>query len=166
MGDELTHWTAWLAMAGLAASAAVSLRSSPGRSAADRGGARWFWTAACVILWTHVACAFQFQHHWSHAAAYAHTARQTAEFVGLDWGGGLYFNYLLMAVWTGDALWWWIGPQTYCDRPAIIGRLVGGFVAFIAFDATVVFGAGPLRWLALGVILVLGLRAMRRRTRV
>jgi hypothetical protein len=136
---------------------------SAGERTADRGAARWLWTGACVMLWIHVACAFQFQHRWSQAAAYAHTARQTAEFFGLNWGGGLYFNYLLMLVLTGDAAWWSIGPHSYGDRPAIVGRLVGGFVAFMAFNATVVFGAGPLRWLALGVILVLGAWAIRRR---
>jgi hypothetical protein len=163
MGNDLTRWTAWLAMAALATSAAVALRARPGQSAAGRGPARWLWTAACGMLWIHVACAFQFQHHWSHAEAYAHTARQTAACTGLDWGGGLYFNYLLMLVWAFDAAWWWVRPRSYHDRPALFGRLVGGFAAFMVFNATVVFGSGPLRWLALGVILGLAVWAIQRR---
>ncbi len=165
MTDELIRWTAWLATASLGAGAAVALRTSFGRSAAERRTARWLWTAACGMLWIHVACAFQFQHHWSHAEAYAHTARRTAELVGVDWGGGLYFNYLLLVAWAGDAGWWWIGPQSYRDRPVIVDRCIDGFVAFMAFNATVVFGSGPLRWLALGVILVLGGGALRGRRR-
>src|SRR5207244_1685286 len=61
--------------------------------------ARWLWTAGYVALVIHVFCAFQFFHHWSHAAAYAATARQTEQVVGLNWGGGLYVNYAFMAVW-------------------------------------------------------------------
>ncbi len=144
----------------LAASAIAALRAAPAQSTVNRL-ARWLWTTAGTLLWVHVACAFHFQHHWSHAGAYAHTARQTAEFVGLEWGGGLYFNYLLLIVWTGDILWWWVGPVSHRNRPRIAGWIVGGFVAFMAFNATVVFGAGPLRWLALGLLLILGVWAVR-----
>jgi hypothetical protein len=162
MPDELTRWTAWLAMAGLAASAAARLCGMPDQSAKDQT-ARWFWTLGCVILWIHVACAFEFQHHWSHADAYAHTARKTAEFTGLDWGGGLYFNYLLMLVWAADAVWWWIGLPSYQDRPAVVSAVIIGFVGFMAFNATIVFGSGLLRWLAAATALILGLCAIRRR---
>ncbi len=164
MGEELTRWTAWLAMGVLGASAVAALRAAPDQAATDRW-ARCLWTAACGLLWIHVACAFQFQHHWSHAAAYAHTARQTAEFIGLEWGGGLYFNYLLLVVWTGDVVWWWIGPQSYQKRPRTVGWLVNGFVVFMAFNAAVVFASGPLRWLALCVTLILGVWSIRRRRR-
>jgi hypothetical protein len=159
--EELTQWTAWLAMGALGASAAASLRAAPAQAAAERLN-RWLWTLACGLLVIHVVCAFQFQHHWSHAAAYAHTARQTAEYVGLEWGGGLYFNYLLLLVWTGDVAWWWIGPQSYRKRPAFIAWFVNGFLTFMVFNAAVVFAEGPLRWLALGVMLILGAWGIRR----
>src|SRR5687768_15263236 len=54
---------------------------------------RWLWTIACLALLAHVTCAFAFYHQWSHAAAYRHTAEQTAAMTGMNWGGGLYFNY-------------------------------------------------------------------------
>jgi hypothetical protein len=151
-----------MAMGVLAARAGAALRAAPAQATADRL-ARWLWTAACALLWIHVACAFHFRHHWSHAEAYDHTARQTAEFVGLEWGGGVYLNYLLLLVWTGDVLWWWIEPGGYRRRPAFVGWLVNGFVAFMAFNAAVVFASGPLRWLSLGVMLILGAWAIRRR---
>lgn len=161
MPDAVTVSTAWLAMATLGAGAAVALRSGVAAPTTVRAS-RWLWTAACGMLWIHVACAFQFQHHWSHAEAHAHTAGKTAEYVGLDWGGGLYFNYLLMAVWTGDVAWWWIAPRSYADRPVAIGLFVWGFVVFMAFNATVVFGSGVLRWLALVVFAALGVCLIRR----
>jgi hypothetical protein len=164
MTDELVQWTAWLAMAALGASAAARLARKPGQSG-DASRRRALWSAACVLLWIHVACAFQFVHHWSHAAAYAHTARQTAQVTGFDWGGGIYFNYLLMILWAGDVAWWWLAPRSFRARPPVLNTMVCGFVAFMAINAAVVFAAGPLRWLALGVILVLGVWAIRRRTR-
>src|SRR5262249_38824019 len=83
MGDQLTHITAWLATAAFGASAAARLRL-PGSAQPTDALRRRIWTTAVALLWVHVACAFQFQHHWSHTAAYAHTAQQTGALVGLD----------------------------------------------------------------------------------
>jgi uncharacterized membrane protein len=117
--------------------------------------ARFLWTAGCVAFLLHVAAAFHFVHHWSHDAAYAETARQTNEVVGLNWGGGIYFNYLFAAVWLGDVIWWWHNPATYLARPRWIEWLVQGFLAFIVFNATVVFGHGPIRWAGLGATVLI-----------
>src|SRR5258708_35272715 len=92
MPDAIIRWTAWLSMAALAGAIALRLRGTREQTARN-GGARWFWTAACALLWAHVASAFQFQHGWSKARAYAHTAAKTARFNGIGWGGGPYFNY-------------------------------------------------------------------------
>jgi hypothetical protein len=165
-------------MAGYAASVAISIRGLPGQAAECPGRfcggrgtsrvglalARWFWTAGCAMLWLHMASAFQFQHGWSHAAAYAHTAGKTEEFIGLRSGAGLYFNYVLLAVWTADAAWWWTAQNSYRSRPAALGAIVRGFIAFMAINATVVFGSGLLRWLALAATLALVFWAIRRRT--
>lgn len=163
MPDELIPWTAWLAMAALVAGATVRVGQMPRPPASDHA-ARWCWTMACVLLWIHVTCAFAFVHHWSHTHAYLHTARRTAEFTGFHWGGGVYFNYLLLLVWAADAGWWWIAPNAYRQRPAIVSRVIIGFVAFMAFNATVVFGTGVLRWVAAATALFLGLSALRCRT--
>ena len=61
----------------------------------------------------------------------------------------MYFNYLLMLVWAGDALWWWLAPQSFESRPAAVKWFVTGFAVFMAFNATVVFGSGVPRWIAL-----------------
>jgi hypothetical protein len=105
----------------------------------------------------HVVFAFQFYHHWSHRAAFEQTARQTARVAGIDWGGGLYFNYLLTVVWVGDVAWWWKGLAVYRDRTLWIQTTIHTFFALMFFNATVVFGTGLTRWLGVAAMVALGL---------
>lgn len=125
------------------------------RSVAAR---RPWWTLGCVALLIHAACAFHFVHHWSHRAAYESTAKQTAALTGLAIGSGLYLNYLLLLVWLGDVLWLHIAPDLHAYRPRWITALLHCFLAFLWFNATVVFGHGPARWLG-----VLGFAALLMR---
>lgn len=64
--------------------------------------ARWLSAAAYALYLAHVYLAFDQRYGWSHAAAYAETARQTRELFGLDWGGGIYFNYAFTLLWPVD----------------------------------------------------------------
>jgi hypothetical protein len=112
--------------------------------------ARLSWTLGCLAFLIHVACAFGFYHHWSHADAYSKTAQRTAELVGLSWGGGLYANYAFALVWVADAAWWWRGLTRYEARTRGIELAVQGFLGFIILNATLVFGVGPIRWFGLG----------------
>jgi hypothetical protein len=102
-----------------------------------------------------MACAFHFYHHWSHQTAYNDTAQKTAAVVGLDWGGGLYANYLFALVWGVDVLWWWHHAHGYQSRSRFIEWAVQGYLAFIPFNSTVVFGTGSIRWLGLAASLFL-----------
>jgi len=86
-GELLTSVTVWVAIAGYALGTFVFAWSRK-RDRWD-AWARLAWTLGCIGMLAHTACAFQFYHGWSHAAAYQDTARQTAEMFGLDWGGGL-----------------------------------------------------------------------------
>jgi hypothetical protein len=63
-----------------------------------RLGALLHFSGALAYL-AHVACAFHFQHQWSHAQALIDTARQTAAVTGWNWGGGLWVNYAFSLVW-------------------------------------------------------------------
>lgn len=106
----------------------------------------------------HVSAAFHYVHHWSHTTASLATARDTAAVTGLDWGGGLYLNYLFVLIWLADTGWWCRDPVLYQRRPAAIEWGVQGFLGFIVFNATVVFKAGPVRWAGIAAsLLVLGL---------
>ncbi len=150
-GELLTRITIWLALAGYAIGASLYLLSR-GRRNWD-AVARMAWTAGCVSLLIHVACAFHYYHAWSQAAAYRETARQTAEVTGLDWGGGLFINYALIIGWVIDVIWWRRGLDAYRNRPRWLAAVWQGFLIFIIFNATVVFKTGALRWIGLGLCL-------------
>jgi hypothetical protein len=96
--------------------------------------ARWASTVGVVLYLAHVWCAFAFHYEWSHAVAYRETARQTKELFGVDWGGGLWLNYLFTAVWVGEVLWW---------RPRV-RWWAQGFLGFMILNGTVVVWA--MRW--------------------
>jgi hypothetical protein len=159
--DPWTLWTARISFLFYALSLGLRLtgRERPARAA---------WSAGFVVFVAHMFAAFQFVHHWSHADAYAETARKTAALTSLDWGGGLYMNYLLAVVWLADVLWWLWRPANYLHRPSAIEAVVQGYFAFLWFNATVVFGHGPIRPLgaiAFGLLAILAVNRLRRRLR-
>jgi hypothetical protein len=153
VADLLTRWTIRIALALYVATLLLRLTSSGHMRRLQL--ARLAWTAGCIAFLIHIACAFHFVHHWSHAAAYADTARQTADVVGWNWGGGLYFNYLFGLVWIADVFWWWVDADSYLTRSRWIEWLVQGSLAFIAFNSTVVFGVGSIRWVGLAATVLL-----------
>src|SRR6266849_9648535 len=144
LGDALTRWTIRVALA-LAVAALAARIGHRNRSA------RLAWTVGCLAYLAHIVCAFHFYHDWSHSHAYAATARDTAAEFGLDWGGGLYFNYAFTLVWIVDVLWWWVHPATYETRPRWVNVAVYGFFVFMAFNGAVVFASNPIRWFSLAV---------------
>lgn|SRR5262249_30899268 len=152
-GELLTRATIWVALGGYFIGAIAYLVSRKSREWERL--ARLAWTAGCISLLIHVAFAFHYYHGWSHAAAYRETARQTAEVVGLDWGGGLFINYILIAAWIADVVWWWVGPEAWRSRSKYLTAGWHGFLLFIIFNATVIFKTGPLRWIGLGLCLTL-----------
>jgi len=135
----VTRWTIRISLLLYVA----ALASAPGSQRR-----RFAWILGCLFYLAHVAAAFHFHHHWSHTAAYEHTARRTAEVVGLHWGGGLWWNYAFGAVWLGDVLWRW-------RRPAWMTAAIHAFLGFLAFNATVVFETGLIRWLGVAATLFL-----------
>ncbi len=145
MDHPLLLWSIRLALVGYFAS--LALRMAPAWPRRWRL-ARAAWTLGCLLYLVHVLAAFHFAHGWRHAAAYEHTARQTEAFTGLAWGGGLWLNHLFTLVWSLDALAWWLAPQAYLGRPRWLSLGVHLWLEFIAFNATVVFGQGLVRWVS------------------
>ncbi len=127
--------------------------------------ARYLWTLGCVLFIVHMLAALHYYHHDSHAEAVAHTTEQTERVVGVRFSGGIYFNYLFAAVWLMDVLWWWLAPQQHAKRPAWQTWLIHGYLFFIAFNSTVVFADGPIRWLGVAFCLLLLVFALFRRQR-
>jgi len=161
-GEFLTRITIWASLAGYALGAAYLVSR---RTLKWERPARWAWTAGCLCLIVHAAFAFNYYHDWSQADAYRETARQTAEVFGINWGGGLFINYALMLAWLADAGWWWASPESHRNRPRIIDRIWQGFLLFIIFNATVVFKAGPLRWIGLALCAALIVLWWRNRSK-
>jgi hypothetical protein len=142
--ELLTRWTVRLSLALYAL--ALLLRWSAAGRRSRLSWARWAWSTGCLFFLLHVIYAFHFYHGWSHAQAYEETARRTEEVVNWRWGGGLYANYVFTLVWLLDVAWWWRGLEAYEARPRAVEWGVQGFLAFMAFNATVVFGEGTIRW--------------------
>ncbi|HEV3470375.1 MAG TPA: hypothetical protein VG148_13700 [Pyrinomonadaceae bacterium] len=145
----LTKITVWLALTGYAAGAACLLlaRRSPSRARAARAA----WTFGCAWFLAHVLCAFAFHYGWSHATAFAETARQTREVTGADFGGGVFVSYAFTLAWVADAAWWWLDEAGHRRRPRLLTYAWHGFFFFIVFNGTVIFGHGPARWLGASV---------------
>jgi hypothetical protein len=159
MGQWLTLWTVRASM--LLYGATLLLMCI-----ARERFARAAWTAGCALLWVHVALAFHYTHHWSHADAVRETARQTYEMTGWRSGAGVYLNYLAMIVWAADAGYWWrVGDQRYRRRGWLPAIAVHVFLLFMAFNAMVVFARGATRWVGAVACLVILLCAAVNRYR-
>jgi len=160
-GEWLTRGTVWLALPLFVAGEMVWAGRGEMRAAAF-----WLNSSGCAAFLAHVACAFHFYHAWSHSAAYADTARRTAELSGWTWGGGLYLNYLFALVWTGGVFWSWTNPIGYLHRPSWLIWSVRAFFWFMILNGTVVFARGPVRWFGLILCLTLAGCWWPRRKRI
>lgn len=157
--EWLTRGTVWLALSLYVAAEMVVAFSS---RAAGCATARWLNGFGVAAFVGHVACAFHFHHQWSHAVAYADTARQTVDFTGWNWGGGLYLNYLFMIVWLGELTWSSLGPMTYAGRRSWIGWAARGFFMFMIFNGAFVFARHPMRWFGLVLCVLLAVTWWQR----
>lgn len=157
LGELLTRSTIWITiLLYTVGSVVIAISALSGRQSQRESVARIVWTMAGLALIVHVACAFQFYHSWSHESAYRETARQTKEVVGLNWGGGLFINYLFTIGWIIDLAWWWrSGLNSYRQRPWLVVAAWHGFLIFIIFNSTVVFKESATRWVGLVVCLIL-----------
>jgi hypothetical protein len=130
-GQAITIWTARIA----AISYMFALLSI---AQGFHKSARLFWTMGLLFYLVHVGLAFTYVYNWSHVVAYRETARQTTALFGVDWGGGLYLNYVFTALWFADCAWWWTAAGSYRSRPRWIAVAIHTFMAFMFLNATIV----------------------------
>jgi hypothetical protein len=159
-GDDLTRNTVRLALLYYLPAAALMLHlDAPGwRAATDPGRvARLCWSLAWLAYLVHVAVAFRYAHHWSHEEAMRHVHRVSG------FGPGIFASHLFTLVWTLDVLWWLLRPASYSRRPPWLGWTLHAFMAFIIFNATVVYESGFIRWSGVALFVVLGLCLWFRR---
>ena len=117
--------------------------------------ARASWAIGCALYLAHVVAAFQYAYHWSHAIAVQETARQTEALFGLNWGGGIWFNYAFTAIWAADAAWWLIAPKSRAARPNWLNTVIHSYLAWMFVNGAIVFPQGPTRWIAAALAVVL-----------
>ena len=160
MGEILIRGTAIMAVGCYSARMLMDLG---GKTDDCQRAARWFWTVGCIGMIVHVACAFHFQHGWSHAAAWEHTRQRTLELTGWNSGAGLYFNEAMTVLWLVDVVGWW-KILDWPRRQRVWFWIVQCVFAFMMVNATAVFGPGYWRVVAVAFVgaLVWGRFAARR----
>jgi hypothetical protein len=152
-GELLTRLTIQLALAAYFVALALPKQST---------FAKWLWTVGCMLTWLHIAAAMIYVHHGSHVQAVEQTARRTEALFGWRFGGGVYFNYVFAVLWTADAFWWWLAPQSYEHRPRWVAWTIHGYLLFIVINGAIVFASGPTRWLSLAALAIVAGILIRR----
>lgn len=150
----LIRITAWLAT--VLYFAAVFLRVRYPETKWLQRWSRLAWTIGCAIFLAHVTAAFHWVHAWSHSAAAAATARESAAVVGFAWDGGIYFNYVFAALWAIDVVGSWIPRSNHALGWRQARWIARVFLAFIVFNATLVFGSTASRWIGAAGFAALG----------
>jgi hypothetical protein len=120
---------------------------------------RWVrgcWTWGVITFGWHVLVAFHYEHHWSHAKAFAHVEEASR------FGYGIYVSYFFTAIWMIDVGGWWLSPARYAHRSAWLGWALHLFMLFIVFNSTVVFESGTIRWLGGSLLAVLAAAWLRQ----
>jgi hypothetical protein len=136
--------TAWLAVAAWAAANWLRVLRRP-------SAARAVWTCGAGLLTGHVLLAFHLVHGWDHVAAERAVAQETYQRTGLDWGGGIYVNYVFAAYWLADAASWWMVRRFYESRSVLLDAAVQIVFLFMFANATIVFGTASAA--AMGAVL-------------
>ena len=136
------YWTIWLSLTLYAAAEIGKTRRSA-----------WAWWASAsgvVLLAIHIAIALDAV-DWSHAATVAATSRATREIFGIDAGAGVVANYIFLAVWAFETIWWRANPAAYGARSVPIRWTLRGFALVMILNAAVIFVPNWRRWLGVGI---------------
>lgn len=151
LGEALVRWSIRVAVACYLGRVFLDIGLWPNRARWPRyHAARGLWTIGCGCYLLHVLSAFAFFHTFSHEQAYRHTAAQTQQVTGIDWGGGLYVNYAFTLWWAADTTVWWAGDVRLPYRRRSYHLMLHAVFAFMMFNATVVFG--PPEWRYAGCV--------------
>jgi hypothetical protein len=140
----------------------VLMRRAP---ALDRR-ARAIWTLGLALALVHVALAFQLVYAWDHEAAVLATAQQTADRFGQGWRGGIYVNYVFLAIWLADVCWWWLAPASRASRPPRLEAARFALFTFMFVNGAVVFASGIGRVIGIASVSAALLAPLARRQRL
>jgi hypothetical protein len=93
------------------------------------------------------------------------TAQQTQAVYGFAWPGGFWINYLFLAVWLAEAVWWVKHPQQATAQPSAARWWLRALYAIVMVNAAVVFTSGASQGAGVVLILVLAVLWWPARTR-
>jgi hypothetical protein len=124
--------------------------------------ARGVWSIGIALALLHVVLAFQLVYAWNHETAVAATARQTMDRFGWEWRGGIYVNYLFLALWFADVCWWWWAPASRSTRSPRFERMRLFVFAFMFFNGAVLFASGVGRLVGVLSLLLVLISSARR----
>lgn len=130
------------------------------RSAVHDRVARAIWTIGVALALTHVVLAFQVVYEWNHEAAVAATARQAADRFGMGWRGGIYVNYVFVALWLADVCWWWVAAVSHRSRPLWMERARLAFFTFMFVNGAIVFASGIGRVIGIAAVTLVAVSAL------
>jgi hypothetical protein len=116
--------------------------------------ARAIWTVGIALALLHVVFAFHLIYRWDHDAAVAATAQQTADLIGWGWRGGIYVNYVFLALWLADVCWWWVAPDSHVSRSRRFEMSRLALFAFMFFNGAVLFASGAGRGVGIASMIV------------
>ena len=151
--------TVWISLALFVAGEFGKRRLTSG----DAIGHWWASAAGLTLGLVHVFLALYINHDWNHAIAWRVTEERTREMFGFGWGGFVAGNYAFLGWWAIDLWRWRRNPASYAGTPPLVLWASRAFVLGIIAPATIVFAAGPRRWL--GVLLVVAMIAAWRSPR-
>ncbi len=148
----VAHVITQLTVFGAIAAATLAWALSQLAGTRHERGSRLFWSLGAVLMLVHAVAAFEIFYLRSHSVALAETAHQTVVVTGIDFAGGLYLNYLFVAVWVADAVWWWTAPRSHRDRSRRVTHLIRAFFLFMFLNGAVLFADGWIRWLGIASV--------------
>ena len=100
---------------------------------------QWVWALGFALFVCHIVAAFHLAHNWSHERAFRQTELESG------FGEGIFVNYFFGLIWFSDVVWLSFCPRSYARRPSWVSGCIHGFLAFIMFNATVIFGSTAAR---------------------
>ncbi len=145
---DVVRGSAWLVVACYVLSLVLEIRRTRPQIA------KAVWAIGAVVLFAHILWTLLAVHHGRLHEAFEHTADQTERVIGVRIGAGLYVNFAMLLIWAGDAIAWVTVPSWNQIRQKLVISLHAVF-AFLFFNATVVFGTTPARWLGIVAIAII-----------
>lgn len=114
---------------------------------------RWSWFGAGLCTLVHILASYDLVHGWSHQSVLKQTGDESFAVVGLRVPWGVYANFVFAAILTGYS----VAMIRIQARIARIDWWIFLFLAFIVFNAMIVFKTGPIRWAGLAAFSVLAI---------